>query len=158
MSKFDIEFLNEAIRLSREYLVDGAGGPFGAVIVREGKIIAEGKNEVLSGNDPTAHAEIQAIRNACRHLGSFNLEGCEIYSSCEPCPMCLGAIYWSGIKKVVFAAGRKDAAAAGFNDSLIYDEIILSPSARKVAFIELSNAGGQEVFKEWNEYEGKIPY
>ena len=151
------EFLIKAVKLAEKGIYEG-GGPFGALIVRNGEIISEANNRVVISNDPTAHAEILAIRQASKVLGTHILADCILYASCEPCPMCLGAIYWSGIKKVVFAASRKDAAAAGFNDSLIYDEIILSPSARKVAFIELSNAGGKEVFKEWDEYEGKIPY
>jgi len=157
MMKDELSLLHLAISLAKKSIRDG-GGPFGAVIARDGKIIAEANNMVVSSHDPTAHAEILAIRKASAALKSHDLSDCVIYASCEPCPMCLGAIYWSGIKKVVYAAGRKDAADAGFNDSLIYDEIILDPSERKVSFIRVSDAGGKEVFKEWNEYEGKIPY
>jgi Cytosine/adenosine deaminases len=155
--KDELSLLHLAISLAKKSIRDG-GGPFGAVIARDGKIIAEANNMVVSSHDPTAHAEILAIRKAAAALKSHDLSDCVIYASCEPCPMCLGAIYWSGIKKVVYAASRKDAADAGFNDSMIYDEIILDPSERKVSFIRVSDAGGKEVFKEWNEYEGKIPY
>ena len=158
MSKFDIEFLNEAIRLSRENLVDGAGGPFGAVIVREGKIIAEGKNEVLSGNDPTAHAEIQAIRNACRHLSSFNLEGCEIYSSCEPCPMCLSAIYWARIEKIFYSNTRDDAARIGFDDEFIYKELSLPEAERKIKMHQIEHHSAKKIFEDWMISENKIIY
>jgi guanine deaminase len=155
--KDELSFLQQAIALAKRSIMNG-GGPFGAVVARNGKIIAEANNVVVSSHDPTAHAEILAIRKASASLKSHDLSDCIIYASCEPCPMCLGAIYWSGIKRVVYAADRKNAAAAGFNDGLIYDEIILNPSERKVVFIQFSDAGGEEVFKEWDEYEGKIPY
>ncbi|MGD0340138.1 MAG: nucleoside deaminase [Bacteroidales bacterium] len=155
--KDDLSLLHQAIALAKKSIRNG-GGPFGAVIAIDGKIIAEAGNMVVPSHDPTAHAEILAIRKASAALKSHNLSDCVIYASCEPCPMCLGAIYWSGIKKVVYATGRNDAADAGFSDNLIYDEIILNPSERKVKFIKVSDAGGKEVFKEWNEYEGKIPY
>jgi guanine deaminase len=155
--KDELSLLRLAISLAKESIKAG-GGPFGAVIARDGKIISEAHNMVVPSHDPTAHAEVLAIRKASATLKSHDLSDCIIYASCEPCPMCLGAIYWSGIKKVVYAAGRKDAADAGFNDSLIYDEIILDPSERKVSFIQVPGVGGSEVFKDWNEYEGKIPY
>jgi Cytosine/adenosine deaminases len=153
----DLSLLQRAIALAKRSIKNG-GGPFGAIIAREGKILAEANNMVVSSHDPTAHAEVLAIRKASAALKSHDLSDCVIYASCEPCPMCLGAIYWSGIKRVIYAADRKDAAAAGFNDSLIYDEIIVSPSERKVAFIHLTDAGGKDVFKDWDEYEGKITY
>ena len=153
----DLSLLQRAIALAKRSIQNG-GGPFGAIITREGKILAEANNMVVSSHDPTAHAEVLAIRKASAALKSHDLSDCVIYASCEPCPMCLGAIYWSGIKRVIYAADRKDAAAAGFNDSLIYDEIIVSPSERKVAFIHLTDAGGKDVFKDWDEYEGKITY
>jgi len=155
--KDELSLLRHAIFLAKKSITDG-GGPFGAIIARDGKIIAEANNMVVTSHDPTAHAEILVIRKAAAALKSHDLSDCIIYASCEPCPMCLGAIYWSGIKRVVYAACRKDAADAGFNDSLIYDEIILDPSERKIAFIRDANAGGSEVFKEWDKYEGKIPY
>ena len=150
--------MREAIRLSIHMMRRGQGGPFGAVVVRDGKIVGRGCNQVTSANDPTAHAEIVAVRSACRVLGSFQLTGCDIYASCEPCPMCLGAIYWSGIKKIVFAADRLDAAASGFSDSLIYDELALKPEKRQVAFIHVPDEGGKEVFRLWDEFENRITY
>lgn len=155
--KYELSFLRQAISLAKKSIKDG-GGPFGALIVRNGEIISEANNRVVSSHDPTAHAEVLAIRKASAILKSHDLSECTIYTSCEPCPMCLGAIYWSGIKRVVYAAGRKDAANAGFSDSMIYDEIFLDPSERKVEFIGVNDAGGDEVFKAWNEYDGKIPY
>jgi len=124
--------MREAIRISLEMMRAGKGGPFGAVVVKEGQIISRGCNEVTSTNDPTAHAEIVAIREACRRIGSFRLDGCVIYSSCEPCPMCLSAIYWARIGKIFYSGTRKDAADAGFRDDLIYNEIPLLPAERKV--------------------------
>jgi guanine deaminase len=155
--KDELSLLRRAIALAKKSIKDG-GGPFGAVIAREGEIISEANNIVVISHDPTAHAEILAIRKASAALKTHSLSDCVIYCSCEPCPMCLGAIYWSGIGKVVYSADRKDAASAGFNDSHIYDEIILNPSDRKVAFVRITDSGGKEVFKEWDEYEGKTPY
>jgi guanine deaminase len=155
--KDELSLLSRAIVLAKNSIKEG-GGPFGAVIARDGKIVSEANNLVVSSHDPTAHAEVLAIRKASSFLKSHDLSDCVIYTSCEPCPMCLGAIYWAGIKRVVYAADRKDAATAGFSDSLIYDEITLNPSERKVTFIQISDAGGKDVFKEWDEYEGKIPY
>jgi guanine deaminase len=155
--KDELSLLRRAIALAKKSIKDG-GGPFGAVIARKEEIISEANNTVVISHDPTAHAEILAIRKASAALKTHDLSDCVIYASCEPCPMCLGAIYWSGVKRVVYAADRKDAAAAGFDDSLIYDEIILSPSDRKVKFVRITDSGGKEVFKEWDEYEGKTPY
>lgn len=151
-------FMREAIRLAEENNVSGNGGPFGAVIVKDGKIIARGHNEVTSTNDPTAHAEVVAIRNACRELRTFQLEGCEIYASCEPCPMCLGAIYWARPAKIYFAATREDAAKAGFDDSLIYKEIALDPSQRIIPCKQILNNEALSVFNSWIENGNKIPY
>ena len=150
--------MSEAIRLATENVKSGNGGPFGAVIVKNGKIISRGVNQVTSNNDPTAHAEVVAIRDACKNLGSFQLDGCEVYASCEPCPMCLGAIYWSGIKTVFFAADRRDAEAVGFSDKHIYDEICFSPEKRQIVFKQLSDVDGIEVFRIWDKFENKIPY
>jgi tRNA(Arg) A34 adenosine deaminase TadA len=138
--------------------MDAGGGPFGAVIVKDNNILSESTNRVVLNNDPTAHAEILAIRSASSSLQTFDLDGCTLYTSCEPCPMCLGAIYWSGIKKVVYACDRTDAEDAGFSDKLIYDEIALDPSVRLVKFIRMKGSGGEEIFRKWNEMEDKIAY
>jgi tRNA(Arg) A34 adenosine deaminase TadA len=123
MSVFDLRFLDRAVELSRQGIEQQAGGPFGCVIVKNGVIIGEGNNQVTVTNDPTAHAEVVAIRNACKTLGSFQLEGCDVYTSCEPCPMCLGAIYWARPERVIYANTKTDAAAIDFDDQFIYDEI-----------------------------------
>ena len=151
-------FMQEAIRLAAENNKTGNGGPFGAVIVKNGKIIARGHNEVTSSNDPTAHAEIVAIRNACASLSSFQLDGCEIYSSCEPCPMCLGAIYWARPAKIYFAATRADAADAGFDDSLIYQEIALDPKQRLIPCEQILHNEALDVFHTWLANASKILY
>jgi tRNA(Arg) A34 adenosine deaminase TadA len=150
-------FLSKAVELAKLGILNG-GGPFGAVVVKDGKIISEACNMVVLKNDPTAHAEVLAIREAASVLGSHELHDCIIYSSCEPCPMCLGAIYWSGIKKVVYGCDRRDAEKAGFSDKLIYEEIRLNPEERKITFIRLSDTGGEEVFKIWDGLENKVPY
>jgi guanine deaminase len=151
------DFLVRAIQLAQDGIKKG-GGPFGAVIVRNGEIISEAINRVVYSNDPTAHAEILAIRQASKTLGTHSLGDCILYTSCEPCPMCLGAIYWSGIKTVFFAADRQDAAAAGFSDEYIYNEISLSPEKRHIEFNRISDVEGIEVFQTWNRFENKIPY
>ncbi len=145
----DYDFLQRAIDLSRKSLEESPGGPFGAVIVKNGQIIAEGWNEVTSTADPTAHAEMQAIRKAGRVLGDFNLAGTTIYSSCEPCPMCLAAIYWARIDKVVYANTRSDAAAIGFDDALIYDELSKNQSERKLICLHKPIQNAKEVFEAW---------
>lgn len=150
-------FLQRAIEIAKIGISSG-GGPFGAVIVKDDKIISEAFNMVTLNNDPTAHAEILAIRHAASVLKSYELDDCTLYSSCEPCPMCLGAIYWSGIKKVVYGCNRADAESAGFSDKLIYDEIMLDPSKRKILFIRMTDTGGKEVFRKWDEFEDKISY
>jgi tRNA(Arg) A34 adenosine deaminase TadA len=150
-------FLTKAIEIASRGITEG-GGPFGAVIVKHDKIIAEAFNRVVLSNDPTAHAEILAIRQASSVLKSHELKDCTLYTSCEPCPMCLGAIYWSGISKVVYSCDRTDAERAGFSDKLIYNEIMLDPSERKISFIRLTDCGGKEVFREWDELENKIRY
>lgn len=155
--KNDKTLLKQAINLAREGILKGYG-PFGAVIVHNGKIIAETNNNVVLSHDPTAHAEVLAIRKASEILNSHDLSGCIIYSSCEPCPMCLGAIYWAGIKKVIYASSRLEAAKAGFSDNFIYDEIMLDPSERSITFSHHPDAGGGSVFKKWNDFEGKIQY
>jgi tRNA(Arg) A34 adenosine deaminase TadA len=158
MSDFNLEFLIEAIRLSRENITDGLGGPFGAVIVKDGKIIGEGKNEVLESNDPTAHAEIQAIRNASKHLNNYDLQGCEIYTSCEPCPMCLAAIYWARIDYIYFANTKKDAAEIGFDDDFIYKELSLPENERKIKMVRYNLEDAKKVFLDWIKLENKILY
>lgn len=153
----DIYFLKLAIELAKENVKNG-GGPFGAVIVKDGQIIAKGTNRVTSNNDPTAHAEIVAIRQACEKLNDFQLTDCIIYSSCEPCPMCLGAIYWARPKKLVFAANKFDAANAGFDDSLIYDEIHLPYSDRHLETVNLRVDESLQPFELWMSESNKITY
>lgn len=153
-----IEYIKEAVRLSRENVNDGSGGPFGAVIVKDGKIIASGSNKVTSKNDPTAHAEIEAIREACQSLKTFNLSGCEIYSSCEPCPMCLSAIYWARLDKIYFANTKKDAAEINFDDHFIYEEISKPHDKRKIPVVKIDHDDAKKVFDEWVDKEGKIHY
>ena len=154
---FDKKFMDRAIALSRQSL-EGEGGPFGAVIVRNGNIIAEGTNEVRPSNDPTAHAEIVAIRKACEALNSFQLGGCEIYTSCEPCPMCLGAIYWARPTAVYYANTRKQAAKAGFDDEFIYNELEIPPSQRSIPMHHHPNAEAEDIFTEWKRVPGNRKY
>jgi guanine deaminase len=151
-------FMREAIRLSIENVESGKGGPFAAVIVKDGKIIATGVNEVTSSNDPTAHAEVVAIRNACKTLNSFQLDDCEIYCSCEPCPMCLGAIYWARATKIYFANTKEDAAAVDFDDKFIYDEIDLSYTGRKLATQQLLREEALVAFEKWKTSPLKMKY
>ena len=150
-------FLRRAIETASVGIRDG-GGPFGAVIVMDDEIISQAFNRVILNNDPTAHAEILAIRQASSVLLSHDLHECILYSSCEPCPMCLGAIYWSGIKKVVFSSDRFDAEKAGFSDKMIYEEIILEPSKRRISFMRLNDSGAKEVFRKWDELGNKTIY
>lgn len=158
MNRYDPVFMTRAIELARENVRSGTGGPFGAVIVKEGKIIAEAMNEVTLTDDPTAHAEVVAIRRACQTLASYQLDGCEIYSSCEPCPMCLGAIYWARPDRVYYGATRKDASKAGFDDELIYNEISMPPADRKIRFLNLMRDKAIEAFDEWDKSNLKIRY
>jgi guanine deaminase len=152
------EYMREAISLSEKGMNDGKGGPFGAVVVKEGKIIGRGENQVTSTNDPTAHAEIVAIRNACRHLQDFSLKGCTLYTSCEPCPMCLAAIYWARLDKVYFAARREDAQNINFDDAWIYKEVSLPIPERTLPMQEILRAEAQLVFTEWLMKEDRIDY
>jgi tRNA(Arg) A34 adenosine deaminase TadA len=152
------DFMREAIRLSIENVESGKGGPFAAVIVKNGRIIATGVNEVTSTNDPTAHAEVVAIRNACKSLNSYQLDGCEIYCSCEPCPMCLGAIYWARAAKIYFANTKEDAAAIDFDDKFIYDEIDLSHTARKLITQQLLREEALVAFEKWKTSPLKLKY
>lgn len=153
----DRSLLLQAIRIAEKGIENGHG-PFGALIAKEGRIIAEANNKVVISHDPTAHAEVLAIRKASSLLKTHDLSECVLYTSCEPCPMCLGAIYWAGIKKVVYAADRHDAERSGFSDKLIYDEIGIDPEKRKIQFIRIPDAGGEMVFKKWDDFENKIPY
>ena len=150
--------MQRAIDLSRKGMQSNEGGPFGAVVVKDGKIIAEGNNCVTSTNDPTAHAEVVAIRNACKKLNSFQLDGCTIYTSCEPCPMCLGAIYWARPEKLFYACNKQDAAEIGFDDAFIYKEMDLAINERSIKTIQLMNKEGKEVFKEWAAKTDKVEY
>jgi guanine deaminase len=151
------ELLTRTLYIAMEGIQKG-GGPFGAVITKDGEIIAEAYNEVVYTNDPTAHAEILAIRKACETVGSYDLGNCTLFASCEPCPMCLGAIYWSGIKKVFYASDRKDAALAGFDDNFIYDELKKKPDEREISICRLPDVDGSEVFRMWESYDNKIFY
>lgn len=152
------KFMREAIRLSLKNVQSGKGGPFAAIVVRNGKIIARGTNTVTTTNDPTAHAEIVALREACKKLKSFQLEGCEIYTSCEPCPMCLGAIYWARPSKVYFGNTKQDAAKIGFDDSFIYRELPKPLDKRKIPMIPLLREEALEAFREWRRKADKIKY
>lgn len=151
-------FMREAIKLSIDSMRAGNGGPFGAIVVKDGKVIAKGSNRVTSTNDPTAHAEVVAIREACKVLGTFQLTGCEIYTSCEPCPMCLGAIYWARPDKMYFANTKSDAAAIGFDDQFIYNEIELGVHQRQLPTEQLLNDEALVAFKEWEQKTDKIDY
>jgi guanine deaminase len=152
------DLMRRAIALSAEKMRAGFGGPFGALIARDGTVVAEGFNQVTSNQDPTAHAEVVAIREACRKLGSFSLQGCEMYTSCEPCPMCLGAIYWARLERVYYANTRTDAAAIGFDDDHIYRELEKPIDDRAVPFIRLDSGEARRIFQEWLEKPDKIPY
>ncbi len=154
----DKQFIQRAIELSEKGMDTNAGGPFGAVIVKNNEIIAEGFNKVTSSNDPTAHAEVVAIRKACEVLDTFQLDDCVVYTSCEPCPMCLGAIYWARPKAVYYACTKEDAAQIGFDDDFIYNEIDKQIADRDIKFINLSREEGKNVFKKWEAKEGKIDY
>jgi tRNA(Arg) A34 adenosine deaminase TadA len=154
----DEDFMRHAIALSRQGMEGGAGGPFGAVVVRDGQVLSEGWNQVTSTNDPTAHAEVVAIRRACAAVGERHLRGAVLYTSCEPCPMCLAAAYWARLDAVVFANARDDAAAIGFDDQWLYDEVPKPIEARSLPMRRLLAAEALEVFRAWGEKADKIPY
>jgi tRNA(Arg) A34 adenosine deaminase TadA len=154
----DNTFMARAIQLALDNVRSGNGGPFGAVIVRDGNFFAEAANRVTASNDPTAHAEVLAIRKACQKMGGFELKGCEIYSSCEPCPMCLGAIYWARLDRVYFAGQAADAARYGFDDSAIYAEFNHPPAERKIPMIAMMRDEAQAAFRAWEENPAKLPY
>jgi guanine deaminase len=156
--KGDEEFLREAIRLARDGMTTGQGGPFGSVVVKDGEIVGRGCNQVTSTNDPTAHAEVVAIRDACQNLDAFQLEGCTLYASCEPCPMCLGAIYWARPDRIVYGAFHSDAAGAGFDDQFIYEELDKPRDQRHIPMQQLLRHEANAVFQEWVAIENKKEY
>ena len=158
LSPEDHIHLSRAVALSREHMRAGEGGPFGAVIVRGGQVLAEGWNQVSSAQDPTAHAEVTAIRRACREVGDFALPGATLYTSCEPCPMCLAAAYWARVARIVFANTREDAAAIGFDDRLLYDEIPKPVSERLIETLHAPTEDARAVFAEWLNKADKVPY
>jgi len=158
MSSNDEAFMRHAIALSRRGMEGGAGGPFGAVVVKDGRVVAEGWNQVTSTNDPTAHAEVVAIRRACSALGRFDLRGAVLYTSCEPCPMCLAAAYWARLDAVVFGNARDEAAAIGFDDQWLYDEVPKPIEARSLPMRRLLQAEALDVFEAWAKKPDKVPY
>ncbi|WP_276481809.1 nucleoside deaminase [Paraflavitalea pollutisoli] len=158
MTEREQHFMQAAIDLARQGMNAGKGGPFGCVIVKGDEIVGQGCNSVTSSNDPTAHAEVVAIRDACLQLHTHQLTGCELYTSCEPCPMCMGAIYWARPDKVFFAGTRTDASAAGFDDSFIYEEIAAPVGDRKIPLVNLGRPGAVQVFAEWVAKPDKITY
>jgi tRNA(Arg) A34 adenosine deaminase TadA len=154
----EMQFMQEAINVGLEGMRNNLGGPFGCVIVKDDKIIGKGCNSVIASNDPTAHAEVVAIRDACKTLGSFQLEDCEVYTTCEPCPMCMGALYWARPKKIYYANSRYDAASIGFDDSFIYEEIILPIAERKMMMEYLKHEEAIKMFEEWQKINNKTLY
>jgi tRNA(Arg) A34 adenosine deaminase TadA len=157
ISPEDRAFMKMAIELSIEN-IDNGGGPFGAVIVRDGKLIATGANRVTPNNDPTAHAEVMAIRNACSRLQTFDLSGCTVYTSCEPCPMCLSALYWAGIERICYANTKRDAAAINFDDSFIYDQLRLDYDRRSIHCEHFMRDEALEAFRKWEDTVDKVEY
>lgn len=154
----ELNFMQEAIRLSRQGISNNEGGPFGCIVVKGEEIVGYGWNKVTSTNDPTAHAEVEAIREACKRLNTFQLNGCEMYTSCEPCPMCMGAIYWARPEKVFYANTREHAAAIGFDDALIYEELGMAMHDRKIKMTCLGGEEAIKVFEEWRGLENKRLY
>ncbi|QEC69040.1 nucleoside deaminase [Panacibacter ginsenosidivorans] len=152
------QFMQQAINIGLEGMRNNVGGPFGCVIVKDNKIIGKGCNSVIASNDPTAHAEVVAIREACKTLGSFQLEDCEVYTTCEPCPMCMGALYWARPKKIYYANSKADAAAIGFDDSFIYEEFGLPINERKMSMEYLHHAEAIKMFEEWKKMNNKTLY
>ena len=152
------QFMQEAVTAALKGMHNNEGGPFGCVVVKDGEIVGKGNNKVTSNNDPTAHAEVMAIRDACKNLNSFQLDGCEIYTSCEPCPMCFGAIYWARPDKVFYGCSQKDAAAIDFDDEFIYKEIELPYDQRSIPFEQLGRDIALEPFQKWSEKDDKTVY
>ena len=157
LTQADREFMQQAIELSKENVLNG-GGPFGAVIERDGEVIATGTNRVTANNDPTAHAEVNAIRSACAKEGTFKLEGCTCYTSCEPCPMCLAALYWAGVERIFYGNTKDDAKAINFDDSFIYDEIAKPYAKRAIPIINIMREEAISAFKMWEKSEDKVEY
>ncbi|WP_456279268.1 nucleoside deaminase [Bacillus sp. AK128] len=151
-------YMEKAIKVASENVISNHGGPFGAIVVKDGKIIGVGRNEVTASNDPTAHAEVQAIRAACQYLNKFQLDDCEIYTSCEPCPMCIGAIYWARPKAVYYAATKEEAAQIGFDDQFIYEELTLPMEQRKIPMQKVYLNQGDLPFRTWEKSQEKITY
>ena len=158
MSSSHEKFMKRAMELARKGMESNLGGPFGAVVVKDGSIIGEGCNRVVSDNDPTAHAEMVAIRDACDHINDFQLAGCDIYTTCEPCPMCLGAIYWARPERIFFSASREDAAAAGFDDEFIYDELEKEFTERRIPMVPILKDQGKRLFRGWINKDDKTEY
>jgi tRNA(Arg) A34 adenosine deaminase TadA len=152
------DFMRQAIQLATENVTSGRGGPFGALIVKDGAVIASGANQVTATNDPTAHAEVVAIRNACQALGTFMLEGCELYTSCEPCPMCLAATYWARCERIYYGCRAEDAAKAGFDDAFLYAEMKKPMPERAVPISNLCGDEAWAAFQAWIEFEKKVKY
>lgn len=152
------KYMDIAIEFASDGIHNRRGGPFGAVVVKDGKIIGKGHNRVATDNDPTAHAEVVAIRDACKNLGNFQLSGCTLYTTCEPCPMCMGAIYWSRPKLVVYGSTKQDAAQSGFDDAFIYTEIAKPMKNRKIPFVQEFREGSMKLFEEWDKLDEKIEY
>jgi len=150
--------MHEAIEMAIENVREGQGGPFAAFVVRGDEILGRGTNQVTTANDPTAHAEVMAIRDACSSLGAFQLDGCDLYTTCEPCPMCLGAAYWARVDKIFFAGTRDAAARAGFIDAHIYDELPLDPADRSIPMLPLLSEEGERPFDIWRKYEKRVAY
>jgi guanine deaminase len=158
MQQGNPEFMRQAIELATENVTSGRGGPFGAIVVRDGQVIATGANQVTAGNDPTAHAEVVAIRNACQALGTFKLDGCELYTSCEPCPMCLAAIYWARCKAIYYGCSAEDAARAGFDDAFLYAEMKKPAGERSLPITNLCPQEAAKAFAAWKESPFKVEY
>ena len=154
----NVEFMRQAIRLATENVTSGRGGPFGAVVVKDGKVIATGTNQVTANNDPTAHAEVTAIRNACTVLATFQLEDCDVYTSCEPCPMCLAALYWARCRAIFYGNDAADAAKVGFDDSFLYDEVKKPLAERTIPIVEMCSDEAWESFRLWDESQHKVAY
>lgn len=152
------DFMRRAIDLALHNVRTAVGGPFAALVVKDGAIVAEGTNLVTATNDPTAHAEVVAIREACRKLGSFQLTGCDLFTTCEPCPMCLGAIYWARPAHVFYACTAADAAAAGFDDAFIYEELKKTPGLRSIPMLQMQREASLAIFAAWNQQQNKTPY
>ena len=154
----EIKFMELAIQLANDNVHSKGGGPFGSVIVKDGKIIGKGCNNVTTTNDPTAHAEVQAIRDACQNLGTFQLDDCEVYTSCEPCPMCIGALYWARPKAIYYAATKEDASEIGFDDQFIYQELEKVIDERTIKMVKVTTKNNNQPFESWKDFTDKVDY